>query len=353
MTGKVLVTGGAGFIGSHIVERLLELGYSVAVVDNLSTGRIENLSSIRADVEFHETDVRNLAEILRLCSGVDYVIHEAAMNRVQRSVDDPIQANQINVDGTLNVLLAARNNNAEKLVYASSSSVYGGGGSDPGSRRAETQPTAPESPYAVSKLAAENYCLSFARVYGLNVSCLRYFSVYGPRQRADIQYAAVVPKVIAAVRTGTPLTIYGDGNQTRDFTYVKDTVEATVMCLRSDIAGVYNIARGERSSVNDLVEQVEEIVGKSVDRVFLPTPKGDWRDSAADITKITAAGFTPKFSLKTGLEDMLLAREEGDWYRERLRFLGNTRLMQETLGDLGKSDLGESGQRPQCPSDAL
>ena len=302
---KVLVTGGAGFIGSHIVDRLLELGHRVLVVDNLSSGgRLENLSGVMKDIEFYPDDIRGLNRMRVLCRGVEYVIHEAAINRVQRSIDNPVQANETNVNGTLNMLIAARDCGVSKVIYASSSSVYGDTIVSP---KTETLPTSPKSPYAVSKLAAEHYCTAFTEVYGLPTVALRYFSAFGKRQRADVQYAAVIPKFVDALRKGEPLTIYGDGEQTRDFTCVRDTAEATVMFISNKATGVFNVGKGESSSINQLVKFLEELTGIKAKCTHLDIPKGDWRDSLADIAKIRREGYAPKYSLQSGLEWMLEA----------------------------------------------
>ncbi len=242
-----LVTGGAGFIGSNIVERLVRQGERVRVLDNLSTGKRENLVSWLDRLELIEGDIRDVETVHGAMAGVDYVLHQAALPSVPRSVADPLASHQVNATGTLNVLPAARDAGVKRLVYASSSSVYG---DSPTLPKQEEMPTNPISPYAVSKLAGENYCRVFFRVYGLETVCLRYFNVFGPRQDPTSQYAAVIPRFITAMLDGRRPVIYGDGRQSRDFTYIENVVEANLLaCQAKDVAGeVLNIACGESFS---------------------------------------------------------------------------------------------------------
>ncbi|MCK4915971.1 MAG: NAD-dependent epimerase/dehydratase family protein, partial [Candidatus Eisenbacteria sp.] len=224
----MLVTGGAGFIGSHIVERLVGLGHKVRVLDNFSTGRRENLSSVEDGVDVLEGDIRDVPVVERAVKGVEVVFHEAALASVPRSVADPVSSNEVNVTGTLNLLVASRDSGVRRLVYASSSSVYG---DSPELPKRELMAPSPESPYAASKLAGENYCRVFSSLYGLECVSLRYFNVFGPRQDPSSQYAAVVPLFVKALLEGTPPVIYGDGEQSRDFTYVANVVDANVLAL--------------------------------------------------------------------------------------------------------------------------
>src|SRR6185295_1066869 len=226
MSRVVLVTGGGGFIGSNLVRALVTRGDSVRVLDNFATGRRENLADIRSDVEIIEGDLRSYERVHTAVRGTEVVFHQGALGSVPRSVQDPLTSTAVNVEGTLNVLLAARDEGIRRVVAASSSSVYGDGGAFP---RVETQAPNPISPYAVAKLAAERFSVSFTRVYGLETVALRYFNVFGPRQDPSSQYAAVVPRFIRAIHEGSPVTIFGDGEQSRDFTYVQNVVDANLL----------------------------------------------------------------------------------------------------------------------------
>lgn len=296
-----MVTGGAGFIGSNLVERLLQLGKTVRVVDNLSTGRQKNIDRWRSDVEFIEADVRDAAAIHRAMSGIEVVLHQAALPSVQRSVDDPITTNAVNITGTLNVLVAARDAGVRRVVVASSSSIYGNAPTQP---KVETMRQWPISPYAVSKLATETYCLSFNRVYGLPTIALRYFNVFGPHQDPNSYYAAVIPKFISLMLNGGSPTIYGDGRQSRDFTYVENVIHANLLAAEapSDCSGVYNVACGESHTLLDLVNRLNNILGVSLTPHFaLPAP-GDVFSSLADINAAEAAlGYRPQILFEEGL----------------------------------------------------
>jgi len=301
MSRRVLVTGGGGFIGSNLVRRLLEHGDDVRVLDNFATGNRRNLADIVDDVEIVEGELRSYERVHNATRGVDVVFHQGALPSVPRSVQDPLTTGAVNVEGTLNVLLAARDEDVRRVVFASSSSVYGNTGTLP---RVETQFPDPISPYAVSKLAAERYCVSFARVYGLETVTLRYFTVFGPRQDPTSQYAAVVPRFIAAVDGGDPVTIYGDGEQSRDFTYVENVVEANVLAAEAAEASghVINIATGEPRSVNALADAVGEVLGKPVEKEYLPPRTGDVRDSWADTNAARELlGWEPHVALEDGL----------------------------------------------------
>jgi nucleoside-diphosphate-sugar epimerase len=299
---RTLVTGGGGFIGSHLVERLLRDGHSVRVLDNFATGRRENLLPFLGDVELVEGDLQSYERAHTAVRGVEVVFHQAALPSVPRSVQDPLTSNASNVIGTLNILLAARDSGVQRVVYASSSSVYGANNQLP-----KTEALAPEpvSPYAVAKLAGENYCRSFHHVYGLETVALRYFNVFGPRQDPLSQYAAVVPNFIMALLERRPLTVHGDGEQSRDFTYVDNIVEANVLAMVAEEASgrVFNAACGRRATVNELITEVERATGGSAQIHYTDARPGDIRDSSADISHARSAlGYEPTVQLREGLE---------------------------------------------------
>jgi UDP-glucose 4-epimerase len=298
---KVLVTGGGGFIGSNLVRRLLEAGHDVRVLDNFSTGNRRNLVDVADEIEVVEGELRSYERVHNATRGVEVVFHQGALPSVPRSVQDPLTTGAVNVEGTLNVLLAARDEGVRRVINASSSSVYGNSGTLP---RVETQFPDPISPYAVSKLAGERYCVSFARVYGLETVTLRYFNVFGPSQDPTSQYAAVVPRFIAAVEAGEPVPIYGDGEQSRDFTYVDNVVEANVLAADADDASgeVLNVATGTSRSVNALADTIGEVLGKSVEREYLDARTGDVRDSWADVSAAQRIlGWEARIDLDQGL----------------------------------------------------
>jgi nucleoside-diphosphate-sugar epimerase len=298
---KVLVTGGGGFIGSSLVRRLLELGHDVRVLDNFSTGNRRNLVDVADEIEVVEGELRSYERVHNATRGVEVVFHQGALPSVPRSVQDPLTTGAVNVEGTMNVLLAARDEGVRRVINASSSSVYGNSGTLP---RVETQFPDPISPYAVSKLAGERYCVSFARVYGLETVTLRYFNVFGPNQDPTSQYAAVVPRFIAAVDAGEPVPIYGDGEQSRDFTYVDNVVEANVLAADADDASgeVLNIATGTSRSVNALADTIGEVLGKPVEREYLDPRTGDVRDSWADVSAAQRMlGWEARIDLDEGL----------------------------------------------------
>jgi UDP-glucose 4-epimerase len=303
---KVLVSGGAGFIGSHIVGLLTEAGYEVGILDDLSTGERSNLAGI-PHARFHQGDIRDSGFVERTLKENEYdaVLHQAALVSVARSVDDPLRTSAVNVDGTLNLLLAARKSKVERFVYASSSSVYGETQTLP---KVETMSTQPISPYAASKLAAENYCRVFARVYGLRTVSLRYFNVYGPKQKPG-PYSAVIPAFIKRVMGDEPPIIFGDGQQTRDFTFVQDAARANLLCLEKDVkpGEVFNIATGRQVTINETATMVEKLMGKPVLGLrHAPAREGDVRRSYADIGKARAAlGYTPRFSFEMGLAETI------------------------------------------------
>jgi UDP-glucose 4-epimerase len=298
---KVLVTGGGGFIGSNLVRRLVELGDDVRVLDNFSTGNRANLAELAGEVEVVEGELRSYERVHNAVRGVELVFHQGALPSVPRSVHDPLTTSAVNVEGTLNVLLAARDEDVRRVVFASSSSVYGNSADLP---RRENQHTDPISPYGVSKLAAERYCVSFSRVYDLETVALRYFNVFGPNQDPTSQYAAVVPRFIVWVREGRAVPIYGDGTQSRDFTYVANIVDANLLAADADgvNGAVLNVATGRRTTVNELADTVGEILGLPVEKEYLPTRAGDVRDSWADVAQAQRLlGWEPSVGLEDGL----------------------------------------------------
>jgi len=304
MMKKVAVTGGAGFIGSHLAELLSSQGYHAIIIDDLSTGKMGNIEPLlkSVNVEFLQGSILDLPLLQKVFQGVCYVFHEAAIPSVPRSVDSPQLSHEANITGTLNVLLSARDNHVNKVIYASSSSVYGDTETLP--KREDMLPS-PLSPYAVTKLAGEYYCRVFHQVYGLPTVCLRYFNVYGPRQDPNSQYAAVVPKFIKRSREGNPPVIFGDGEQTRDFTLVKDVVEANILAAESDACGLFNISRGESITINQLAELIIELVGNKVEPIHQEPRPGDIRHSLADVSKARAFGYEPKYNLKAGLAETI------------------------------------------------
>jgi nucleoside-diphosphate-sugar epimerase len=304
-----LVTGGAGFIGSHICERLLADGGSVRVLDNFSSGKDENLSGLRGEIDLIRGDVRDIETVRKAMSGVQVVFHEAALGSVPRSVEDPLTTHQSNITGTLNVLLAARDSGVRRLVYASSSSVYG---ETPELPKREGMTPQPLSPYALSKLAGEQYCVVFHRIYGLEAAALRYFNVFGPRQDPESQYAAVVPRFITSLLSGRRPVVFGDGLQSRDFTFVENVVEANLLASRAPGAAgqVFNIACGSRYTLLELLAKLNEIIGGKTEPVHEPPRAGDIRDSQASIEAAEAGlGYRVTVGFDEGL------RQTTDWYR--------------------------------------
>jgi nucleoside-diphosphate-sugar epimerase len=299
-----LVTGGAGFIGSHLTEELVRRGHRVRVVDSLITGKRANLAHLKA-VEFLEGDLADMPVAVRAVAGVDYVLHQAAIPSVPRSVKDPITSNRANVDASLNVLVAARDAGVKRLVYAGSSSAYG---DTPTLPKREDMPTNPLSPYALQKLVVEQYCQMFTRLYGLETVTTRYFNVFGPRQDPGSPYSGVISLFATAVLAGRRPIIYGDGGQTRDFTYVANVVDGVLRaCEAPKAAGeVINVATGGRISLKELLSTVNRLVGVHVEPVHEDARVGDVRDSQADITKAkTLLGYTPIVPFEEGLAKTL------------------------------------------------
>jgi UDP-glucose 4-epimerase len=300
---KVIVTGGAGFIGSNLTDLLLERGYQVTIVDNLATGRLDNIRHLldKKKVEFVKGSVASLPLLRKVFSGAEYVFHQAAIPSVPRSIKNPRASHNINATGTLNVLLAARDNGVKKVIYASSSSVYGDSVTLP---KQEDMTPNPLSPYAISKLTGEYYCTVFHGIYGLDTVCLRYFNVYGPRQDPNSQYAAVIPKFITGVMAGQSPVIFGDGEQSRDFTFVRDVAEANIRAAESKATGVFNIGRSERVTLNHLAHLIIGLVGNNnIQPVYDEPRAGDIKHSLADITKAAAFGFQPEYNLEKGLKE--------------------------------------------------
>jgi UDP-glucose 4-epimerase len=296
-----LVTGGAGFIGSHLVEVMVARGRRVRVLDNFSTGDEANLQSVREQIEVVDGDITDLETVQAATRGVDLVFHQAALASVPRSVADPFATHRACADGTLNVLLAARDARVRRVIYAASSSAYGNSERLP---KRESDPTLPLSPYAVSKLAGEHYCAAFSNVYGLETVRLRYFNVFGPRQPPDSPYAAVIPLFIRAMLAGRSPIIHGDGQQSRDFTYVDDVVQANL--LASEAPGIsgrlYNVACGRRTTLLDIVERLNNLLGTNIKPTHTETRSGDVRHSQADISRAKEdLGYSPRMDIDRGL----------------------------------------------------
>ena len=299
---KLVITGGAGFIGSNIV-RTLFVDNQIVVIDDLSTGDIGNIQDLvdGNQVDFIKGSVTDIDLLQEQFKRVDYIFHLAAIPSVPRSIKDPVRSNFANVDGTLNVLVAARDNGVKKVVYSSSSSVYG---DTPTLPKKEDMIPCPLSPYAVAKLASEYYCQVFTGVYGLRTVSLRYFNVFGPRQDPEGEYAAVIPKFIKRIINDQPPIVYGDGEQTRDFTFIDDVVQANIKSAESLCCGVYNIAGGKRITINNLAGLLMELLGKHLEIGYESPRPGDVKHSLADISKANNDfNFNPDFDIKMGLEE--------------------------------------------------
>jgi len=310
LMAKYLVTGGAGFIGSHLVSALHARGDSVVILDDFSTGSRANASSLPPSVVLMEGSITDPSVCGRATEGVDYVLHQAALPSVPRSIEDPIATNLVNVTGTLNMLIAARDAGVVRFVFASSSSVYGETRELP---KTEAMPCTPCTPYAITKLAAEQYCQAFHGLYGLETICLRYFNVFGPRQDPDSPYAAAIPIFLRLLHAGKPPVFFGDGSQSRDFTYVANIVRANLAACsapREATGGVYNCACGNRVSVREAAEALQRLLGTSITPVTMPERPGDIRHSHADITKARAVlGYEPETSFEEGLAETV------EWYK--------------------------------------
>src|SRR5688500_5291272 len=306
---QYLVTGGAGFIGSHLAEELLRRGERVRIVDSLVTGKRQNLAHL-PQAEFIEGDLSDVDVARRAVQGVDYVLHQAAIPSVPRSVEDPITSNRNNIDASLNVLVAARDAGVRRVVYAGSSSAYG---NQPTQPKVETMGTHPLSPYALQKLVAEQYCQIFTQLYGLETVTIRYFNVFGPRQDPSSAYSGVISLFISALVEGRRPTIYGDGGHTRDFTYVANVVDGVLRaCHAKGASGeVINVATGGRVSLNQLFRTVRDLVGAKVEPIYAAPRAGDVKDSQADIGKARRLlGYEPTVTFEQGLEKTV------EWYRD-------------------------------------
>jgi UDP-glucose 4-epimerase len=309
---KFLVTGGAGFIGSNICSKLVSQNCFVRVIDNLLTGKKSNLASISDKIEFIEADMGNEDTARQAMKGIDIVLHEGALPSVPRSVDDPAATHKHCVDATFTLLLAARDAKVKRFVYAASSSAYG---DTPTLPKVETMPVNPLSPYAAAKLMCEYYCSVFYKVFGLETISLRYFNVFGPHQDPASQYAAAIPAFVTSILKDKSPAVYGDGEQSRDFTYIDNVVEANLLAARAKQTKgeVINIACGEAITVNAIIDMINKIVGKNIKPTYLPSRKGDVKHSLADISQAKKLiGFKPVVSFKDGLKKAI------EWYRANL-----------------------------------
>ena len=328
---KCLVTGGAGFIGSHLVRALLHKGHDVRVLDNYSTGKQENIEAL--PVEVIEGDVRDYLQVQDAVGGVDYVFHLAALASVGRSIRDPLTTHSVNETGTLTVLEAARKAGVKRVVYAASSSAYG---NSPLLPKCETAKPAPASPYAISKLTGEYYCRVYWETYNLETACVRYFNVFGPRQDPQSEYAAVIPRFITSALDGESPVIYGDGKQSRDFTYVENAVQATILAASAPQAAgqVINVACGERRSLLDVIELLEDLVADRIQPRFEASRAGDVMHSQADIEFARLLlGYEPEIGFKEGLKETV------DWFRKlrALEYMQTTARSQEKNRGLAAS----------------
>jgi nucleoside-diphosphate-sugar epimerase len=314
---RYLVTGGAGFVGSNIVGELVRRGETVRVIDNFSTGKSENLAEFDGAIELFEADIREITAVNRAMKGVDFVMHEAALASVQRSIDDPVATNEVNVTGTLNLLEAARAESVKRFVFASSSSVYGDSEDLP---KRESMPTNPKSPYALTKLTGEWYVRIFSQVYGLPTVCLRYFNIFGAKQDPYSDYSAVIPLFIKSLLEGTTPTIFGDGEQSRDFTYIDNVIQANILACAPNVPSgkVYNVACGDRFTLNHLFDMLKKIIGAESDVAFAKTRIGDVKHSMAAIDEVmNDLGYTVGVDFEDGLNRTV------EWYRT-VKFAGGS-----------------------------
>lgn len=307
---KYLVTGGAGFIGSHIAGELARKGHPVRIIDNFSTGKRESISSFLDEIELVEADIREFKACRKVVEGMDFVLHQAALTSVPFSIEDPLLTNEANITGTLNLLLASRDAKVRRLVFASSAAVYGDDSRLP---KTENMEGLPISPYALSKRVGEMYCQLFSQLYGLSTVCLRYFNIFGPRQDPFSQYASVIPNFIGKMLKEEKPSVFGDGEQSRDFLYVSNVVEANILASRaSEVSGeVFNIAGGEKTTVNSLVKELNELLGKEIKPAYDNPRSGDIKHSYADISKARKMlKYEPTVSFSDGLNETVR------WYRE-------------------------------------
>jgi nucleoside-diphosphate-sugar epimerase len=308
---RYLVTGGAGFIGSNTVDELVRRGHSVVVLDDMSAGKEENLAEVRGKITFIKGSITDLEIVQKAMLQADYVMHLAARTSVPRSVKDPIETNRINVDGTLNILVAARDNKVKRVVFAASSSAYG---DTPTLPKSENMQPVPISPYGVTKYVGELYAQAFGRCYGLETVSLRYFNIFGPRQDPDSPYSGVLSRFATAFLEGTPPAVFGDGEQTRDFTYIENAVAANILACEAPSASgkSFNIGTGQRISLNQVLQMLQRIAGKAVEAKYEPPREGDIRDSLADIQMAREfLGYKPLVFFEDGLQRTYI------WYQEQ------------------------------------
>jgi len=305
----VLITGGAGFIGSHLATKLVAEGHGVRVFDDFSSGKYRNLEHLHGKIEVFECDLRHPEECLRACHGMEFVLHQAAIPSVPKSVDDPQASHDANIDGTFNMLRAALKNKVRRFIYAASSSAYGDAEESP---KHEKMPTCPLSPYAVQKLAGEHYCRAFFECYGLETVSLRYFNVFGPRQDPNSQYAAAIPAFVTSILLGKSPTVYGNGEQTRDFTYIDNVVQGNLLAMKTTKTRgeTINLACGGQISVNRAIREINRLLGKNVRPEYVPRRPGDVMHSCADIRLAKSLlGFEPIVDFEEGLSRAI------DYYR--------------------------------------
>jgi nucleoside-diphosphate-sugar epimerase len=308
---KYLITGGAGFIGSNIAHELVKQGEEVRIIDNFSTGNKANIADVDDKIELIDGDIRDFWTVQEAVAGIDYVLHQAALPSVPRSISNPLTSNSVNIDGTLNLLEASKSSGVRRFVMASSSSVYG---DTPQLPKREIMPTDPLSPYAVTKLANEKYCKVFYELYGLETVSLRYFNIFGPRQDPKSEYAAVIPKFITALLSGRQPVVYGDGEQSRDFTFISNAVDANLLATTSAIAPgrYYNIACGAQYTLNKMLDMLREIIGTDIKAKYTPPHPGDIKHSFADISLARKElGFNPNVDFKAGLQMTV------EWFAKR------------------------------------
>ncbi|MGD9900798.1 MAG: SDR family oxidoreductase [Calditrichaceae bacterium] len=317
MSERYLITGGAGFIGSNIAEHLVKNGHFVRIFDNFSTGKIQNISGLTDKVEVVNGDIRYLNSVQSAMEDIDYVLHQAAMPSVPRSIETPIESNEVNINGTLNILYAAKERGVKRVVYAASSSAYGESEILP---KVETMKPSPLSPYAVNKLTSEYYCSVFNHVYGLETVALRYFNIFGPRQDPNSYYSAVIPKFIKAYLMGESPVIFGDGTQSRDFTYIENVIHANLLACKAPVkaAGkVMNIACGDRITLNQLAEEIKKLLHSNIEPVHGEPRLGDIKHSLADISLAKELiGYEERIDVMTGLKKTV------DWFLQNKSSLG-------------------------------
>ncbi|MFH0904002.1 MAG: SDR family oxidoreductase [Methanobacteriota archaeon] len=309
---KLIITGGLGFIGSNLVERLI-IENEVTVIDNLSTGKLDNIKHLNPkNLNLIKKDINDL-DLVKIFNEHDYIFHQAALASVPESIQDPLASNVTNIDGTLKILTAAKDSGIKKVICASSSSVYG---DNPTLPLSESIPVNPMSPYAVTKATGEFYCKVFQDIYGLKTASLRYFNVFGPRQDPNSQYAAVIPKFINAIMNNEPPVIFGDGQQSRDFIFVKHVVDANILACESDKTGIFNIACGKKITINELVDMINKILGKNIEPLHIDPKPGDIKHSLADISRARTFGYEPESDFKEELRETIRWFSNGSKFEE-------------------------------------